>query len=1234
MKVNLGSGPAYLPGWVNVDASPDAKADVHSDPLDFVRHYGDQVEEIYIGNALEHGVPESTLPLLRLLRDRLPGGAQITAATPNLDQSSLSELFSQAGFGDVELIDPQAWMPIDSEVGYSAVSVRVPGPAPAPIVEGDLMSETDEPGETSTEVLLRRMQMLRGALSRQTREHEELLEEVRALRERLGEPEVGPAEEDEESHFLPVPPAPKVKAPPAQRIDPAAPAPSLKGRVRQKVKTVLPPGSKQHDLARAALLTYRSGVDFARTAKQHFASTSAPAKTVTPEYGEWLHSRQVTGKQLAAQRGYAEALADPARIQIVVVPGEGPVARTVQSLTVQSWPHWAADVLVGGISGGARDERVTLRSGTVDAAVAAGTADFVIVLRAGDVLSPDCLYSVAITARQDPLIQLVSWDDDVINDDEARHSPRFRPNRWSPELLLSAGYLGRSFAIRRERFLSAGGFGSPAQGDDTPWWSLVLSSDLVDEQAGHVARVLSSVTTRPDSGTEAGAAAVREHLQRRGLSATVEAAGERVRVRWEPRAVPRVSIVIPTLHYQRWLSRLLPSLQRTDYPDFEVLVVQTGARTAELERWYEQARGSLDLRVLYSDEKPFNYSRVNNTGARETDGDVLVFLNDDTEVTDSGWLRELVGWAVQDEIGVVGAQLLGTHGEIQHGGIALGINGFADHLFQDMQPGSDTLFGPTNWTRDVLAVTGACLAVRRELFDAVGGFDEQFVLCGSDVVLGLDMILRGKRNVVTADTTIRHFESSTRGSDIPRMDFFSSFWRYNSWLFGGDPYFSPNLSLESRIPTLRSIAEPSVGRRIGPILGHDFEPFRQTNDAENMRFLVDHLQALPVDTEAVNALHKENSAPFAVQSINWFIPGVDSPFYGGINTMLRIADQLAREHGVLNRFVTFGEPNEEFLRSALAAAFPALADSEIAFYQFDSRASLDNIPYADVSVATLWVTAYAVAHFAHTRRKFYLIQDFEPGFYPAGTEYALAEESYKLGLYGLCNTENLRRVYTNEYGGKGFSFVPAVDQNVFHARWRHERGPDAPVTVFLYARPGHWRNCWEMAAPALEELKRRLGDKVRIVAAGAWAIGAGAEVDIKRLGLLDYSATGELYRHTDIGMALTVSRHPSYLPLELMACGAPVVAFDNPWGHWLLKDGENCLLSKRTADSLADRLEKLATDPELRQRLSEQGLRDIAARHSDWQKNLSGIYGYLCDPEGAGTGTDAVASFSTTNPVT
>ena len=188
------------------------------------------------------------------------------------------------------------------------------------------------------------------------------------------------------------------------------------------------------------------------------------------------------------------------------------------------------------------------------------------------------------------------------------------------------------------------------------------------------------------------------------------------------------------------------------------------------------------------------------------------------------------------------------------------------------------------------------------------------------------------------------------------------------------------------------------------------------------------------------------------------------------------------------------------MRSAITAAFPSLADSEISFFDGPDSASLELVPPADASIATLWLTAYAVARAQNTKRKFYLVQDFEPMFYPASTSYALAEETYRLGLYALCNTENLRQIYADEYGGKGMSFMPAIDPSVFHAHDRPFRSDDAPTTVFVYARPGHWRNCWELASLALRELKERLGDGVRVVTAGSWATDPDAADAIKQLG--------------------------------------------------------------------------------------------------------------------------------------
>ncbi len=1031
-----------------------------------------------------------------------------------------------------------------------------------------------------------------------------------------------------------------VSGPDPQGDAPVPPGRNLVEGVRRLPGVLLPRGSWQRRMGGLA----GAAVNEARSAsvrlKEHWNHQRPEGGLRPPAYGEWCAEHDVSPHTLARQGEAARKAHEPMQFRVVVLDGhDGDLTSTLESLQRQSWAHWEATVVSprgSGVEFGVSDSRVSawevacrdLRSqlGQLSAALSGqqreGSEDpgaaraFVLFLASGDLLAPDCLYEVATAAARDPLIDLVYWDDDLIQRSRSRRAPRFRPS-WSPEMLLGANFVGRSFAMRLSRFHAAGGV-RPDLGE-AGIWDLLLRSDLDGTSAFRLSRVLGHLARRHDEITVDGVRAVSERLASLGVPGRAEAAGAVVRVRWALDPWPAVSVVIPTRHNRPLLGRCLKSIAATDYPALEIVVIDNGERTADNEAWYQDQFTGLDLRVEWWDT-PFNYSAVNNHGAREATGEVLVFLNDDTEVLSPDWLKELVGWAQQPGIGTAGLQLLDAEGRIQFAGTIIGLGGFADHVFQGMEPGSDSLLGPTGWYRNVLAVTGACMAVRRDLFESVGGFDERFALCGSDVALGLDLRLSGLRSVCSPFSPLRHLESATRGDEIPPDDFFMSYWRYQAWLFGGDPYFSDSLSLTHREPTLRRRTDPRAPELISGPLQRSFQVFRQRSDAQEAVGYARDCRASSRDVAANRALHELNRAPFEPETVNWFIPELDSPFYGGINTAFRIADHLAREHGVANRFVVWGRGPERFVRSAIKAAFPAIADSPIVFHDTWLPESFAAIPDADVSIATLWLTAYQLTRFQGTRRKFYLIQDFEPVFYPAGTMYALAEETYRLGLYGLCNTEVLQRVYEGEYGGRGHHFTPALDPTVFHAEGRRDSPADEPVTVFVYARAGHWRNCWELASVALQELKARLGDRVRIVAAGSWAAPEGRDLDsvVNHLGLLDYRATGPLYRTCDIGLALTVSKHPSYLPLELMACGVPVVAFDSPNFSWLLRNEENCLLVERTVDGVADALDRLVVDTGLRRRLARQGLADISADHSSWDKALAGVYRFLCDPEGIG----------------
>jgi len=837
---------------------------------------------------------------------------------------------------------------------------------------------------------------------------------------------------------------------------------------------------------------------------------------------------------------------------------------------------------------------------------------FVLALRAGDRLEPDAVLRIMDRADAQPGARIVSWDDDVWTASKPQ-DPLFRPMTFSPELLLSANPYGRSIALRADAARDCGGLTAP-YGDDAVW-DLVLRMNLEARHAVHVPHVLSHLVHRAAAVGPAGVEVVQAHLDRQGLEATAVLRNGAVQLKWHPATRPKVSLLVPTRHNEPLIGPLLDSLRRTDYPSWELVIVDNGGRSDANEKFYVDRAGGLDHTIIWWDE-PFNYGAVNNAAAAVATGEIVVLLNDDTVIHSAEWLSELVGWLSVPGVGTVGVQMIDPDGCIQHGGVIIGAAGLADHRFQGLKPHTETILGSTDWYRNSVANTGACVALTAELWNDIGGLDERFVLCGSDVVLGLEAGSRGLRNVCTPAIHIDHLESATRKTDVPTSDVFASYWRYAHHLKAGDPFHNPNVSLIRRSPSLRAPDEPSALERVGPALGRRFGGvFKQSASEQEAARLAAECRLTDVTVAGISELHDQNQGAIDVRTVNWFVPSFDNPFYGGLATIFRIANYLRVHHGVLNRFVVHADSNEAWFRSGLAAVFPGLEESEVVFCPSLEPAAVAQIPPADVSIATQWDTAYQVAHFPHTLRKFYLVQDFEPMFNPAGTLYALAEETYKMGLLALCNTPHLLDVMTERYQGRGVAFTPAVDSSVFHANGRRERG-DEPLNVFVYARPGHWRNCWELVEPALQAVKQRFGREVRLVTAGAWPSSSGLAAGMDHLGLLDYEATGDLYRTCDVGVSLTVSEHPSYLPIELMACGVPVVAFDLPAGYWILHHDENALLARRTSDSLEEQISRLISDADLRERLQAGALATIASAHSSWDSNLAGVFDALSGPIG------------------
>lgn len=280
-----------------------------------------------------------------------------------------------------------------------------------------------------------------------------------------------------------------------------------------------------------------------------------------------------------------------------------------------------------------------------------------------------------------------------------------------------------------------------------------------------------------------------------------------------------VSIIIPNRNRASLLHRCLSSIYRfTSQPEYEIIVVDDHSQdphTLALYRQYTEQKPN--FRVI-DGKLPFNFSRACNQGTQVAQGDLLLFLNNDTEILSASWLQNLVGWANLPGVGAVGAKLLYPNGRVQHAGIVIGLEGHASHVFLGIQDDPFTPYGHVDWTRNVSAVTAACMLVPREAFWQVGGFDEQFTIAFGDIDLCLRLQDWGYRIVYTPDSVLIHHEGKSRRKYIPRSDVVAKKDFFLAKVARGDPYYHPDLSRAWRVPSLRWQGEQDPVERLKRII--------------------------------------------------------------------------------------------------------------------------------------------------------------------------------------------------------------------------------------------------------------------------------------------------------------------------------------------------------------------------------------------------------------------------------
>ena len=454
-----------------------------------------------------------------------------------------------------------------------------------------------------------------------------------------------------------------------------------------------------------------------------------------------------------------------------------------------------------------------------NSSIAMATGDWMVFLDHDDLLTRDALGRIAAAIEGNPGLRLIYSDEDKISSWGWRFDPYFKPD-WSPELLLSQNYLCHLVAVRADLFRELGGIREGFDGAQD--WDFVLrAAELcLAEEIHHIPHILYHWRTARGSTArsakskpavpDASKRALKEACDRKGI--VIEgieqmSRGGHFRIRRSlPSPPPLVSVIIPTRNQPELLKKCLLGLrEKTDYPALEILVVDNGSDDPAMEEIYSREREGIRL---LRDPRPFNFSAMNNQATEQAAGEILLLLNNDVEPLDPDWLREMVTHAVCPEIGAVGAMLLYPDGRIQHAGITLGISGpmrvggVAGHPGKRMRPDKRVMGNLLRVTRNVSAVTGACLAIRKTIYQEVGGFDEEGLpVAFNDVDFCIRVMQAGYRNLWTPHARLTHHESLSRGGEdspekIARFRREVGIMR-KRWgeLLDNDPYYNPNLTL-------------------------------------------------------------------------------------------------------------------------------------------------------------------------------------------------------------------------------------------------------------------------------------------------------------------------------------------------------------------------------------------------------------------------------------------------------
>src|SRR3990172_1592736 len=532
---------------------------------------------------------------------------------------------------------------------------------------------------------------------------------------------------------------------------------------------------------------------------------------IKSQYDLWMMKNEPAGTQGRAMRRESKSWSYRPTISIVTPvynPQQYDLAECIKSVLEQLYDNWELCLVDGGSDKSyvrktierfaGKDKRIKFVTisgnlgiaGNSNEALKLATGEYIAFLDHDDMIAPFALYEVVKRLNDEPSVDFFYSDEDKIPAASGeRYAPFFKPD-WSPDTVLSYNYLCHFAVIRKAVIEKAGGFREGYDGAQD--YDLFLRVVQNTNKVRRIPKVLYHWRAASGSASaelmakpyalDAARRAIAGYMKGRGVDAEVSDGlfPTSYRVRYKIRPSQKVCIIIPTKDKVHLLRQCVTSIiEKTDYKDYEIVIVDNQSEEKQTIEYLEVLRNKPPLspfmnwgidkagrvRVI-SYDLPFNFSAINNFAVQSSDAEILLFLNNDTVVISPEWLSAMIEHAQRKEVGAVGAKLSYPNDTIQHAGVILGILGVANHSHLGFPRSSHGYFGRVNVIQNVSAVTGACMVVRRDVFNEVGGFDEGMSHAFNDVDLCLKIREKGYCIVYTPYAELYHHESASRGYDL------------------------------------------------------------------------------------------------------------------------------------------------------------------------------------------------------------------------------------------------------------------------------------------------------------------------------------------------------------------------------------------------------------------------------------------------------------------------------------